>query len=436
MATEDKMNIDERYKYLRVMKKRYVKADRKTKGHFLDEMEAVTGLQRKSLSRLMNSSLKRKPRRRERGTIYGPEVDHALWVIYESLDYICAERLTPNLVWMARHLDEHGELKTTPELLEQLGQISVSTVGRRLQRIRRLIPLARLPRKKPRGRNLTRDIPMLRLPWTITEPGHFETDLVHHCGPTTAGEYMCTLQMIDVATGWSERVAVLGRSYLVMEDAFRRILARLPFLLREIHPDNGSEFLNHHMLRFWGGIVRGVTISRSRPFHKNDNPRVEQKNSTLVRAYLGYDRLDSVAQVIATNELYDEMWLYYNLFQPVMILTEKEVIREAGKPARVKRRYGEARTPFDRLCKTDAILPEHRELLEALRDSINPRRLRQEIYDDIDRIFALPGATPRTTENVHLTLMKNLNLAQGGDHLLNFAFNRTPIVEQDETDSS
>lgn len=247
---------------------------------------------------------------------------------------------------------------------------------------------------------------------------------------------MCTLQMIDVATGWSERVAVLGRSYLVMEDAFRRILARLPFLLREIHPDNGSEFLNHHMLRFWGGIVRGVTISRSRPFHKNDNPRVEQKNSTLVRAYLGYDRLDSVAQVIATNELYDEMWLYYNLFQPVMILTEKEVIREAGKPARVKRRYGEARTPFDRLCKTDAILPEHRELLEALRDSINPRRLRQEIYDDIDRIFALPGATPRTTENVHLTLMKNLNLAQGGDHLLNFAFNRTPIVEQDETDSS
>jgi hypothetical protein len=96
---------------------------------------------------------------------------------------------------------------------------------------------------------------------------------------------MCTLQMIDVATGWSERVAVLGRSFRVMEAAFLHILARLPFPILEIHPDNGSEFFNHHMLRFWGQIVQGVKLSRSRPFHKNDNPRVEQKNATLVRAY-------------------------------------------------------------------------------------------------------------------------------------------------------
>jgi hypothetical protein len=436
MSTEEKMNIDERYKYLRLMKERYVKADRKMKGRLLDEMEAVTGLHHKSLIRLMNRPLKRKSRHRERGTTYGAEVDHASWVIYESFDYICAERLTPNLVWMACHLDKHGELRTTPELLEQLGQISVSTVGRKLCRIRRLIPLVRLPRKKARGRHLTRDIPMLRLPWTITEPGHLETDLVHHCGPTAAGEYMCTLQMIDVAIGWSERVAVLGRSYLVMEDAFRRILARLPFLLREIHPDNGSEFFNHHMLRFWGEIVQGVTISRSRPFHENDNPRVEQKNSTLVRSYLGYERLDSVAQVIATNRLYDEMWLYYNLFQPVMILSEKEVIREDGKPTRVKRRYDEAHTPFDRLCQTDAISPEHREQLEALRDRTNPRRLRQEIYDDIERIFALPGAAPGTTENVYLTLMKSLDPGEGNINLFDLAFNRTPILEKDESVSS
>jgi hypothetical protein len=427
MSAEEKMNIDERYKYLRVMKQRYMKANRKMKGQLLDEMEAVTGLHQKSLIRLMNSPLRRKSRRRERETTYQADVTQALWVIYESLDYICAERLTPNLVWMAHHLERHGELRTTPELLEQLGQISVSTVGRRLQRIRELTPLVRLPRKKPSGRQLTRDIPMLRLPWTITEPGHAEADLVHHCGPTAAGLYMCTLQMIDVATGWSERAAVLGRSFLVMEDAFRRILARLPFPLLEIHPDNGNEFFNHHLLRFWGDIVQGVTISRSRPFHKNDNPRVEQKNSTLVRAYLGHERLDTVAQVIAANRLYDKMWLYYNLFQPVMILSEKEVIREDDKPARVKRRYKDARTPFDRLCQTNAILPEHREQLEVLRDSINPRALRQEIYDDIDHIVALPGATPGTSENVHFTLLKNLE--QGGDPRLNLTFHRTPIVE-------
>jgi hypothetical protein len=424
MSYNEDMTINERRKYLRTMKKRYIKANRKMKGRLLDEMEAVTGLDRKTLIRLMNGSLKRKRRSAQRGRTYGPQVDDALRVIYESYDYICAERLTPNLVQMARHLAAHGELEATPVLLDQLRRISISTVQRRLSRIRQDQP--RLPRKKPKPRRkLLRDIPMLRLPWNIAQPGHFETDLVHHCGPSASGEYACTLQMIDVATGWSERRAVLGRSLLVMEDAFRYILARLPFPVLQIHPDNGSEFFNHHMLRFWGDIVQGVTISRSRPFHKNDNPRVEQKNRTLVRAYLGDDRIDTVAQVLALNALYDQMWVYYNFFQPVMHLVEKEVIREDGQPARVKRRHDEARTPFDRLCQTDAILPDHRELLEGLRDAINPRRLRQEIYDAIEHLFALPGAVPGIGENVHLSLAKSRE--KGDDDWLSFEFNRTPI---------
>jgi len=246
---------------------------------------------------------------------------------------------------------------------------------------------------------------MKRIAWDEREPGHFEVDLVHHCGSSASGEYACTLQMIDVATGWSERVAVLGRSYLVMQDAFRRIVARLPFQIREIHPDNGSEFLNHHMVRFWGELVQGVILSRSRPYQKNDNRNVEQKNATLVRAYLGHDRIDSVAQVLALNELYDEMWRYYNLFQPVMHLIEKTVTLEEGQPVRVKRKHDQARTPFDRLCSTDAIDQQCRERLEALRDQINPRRLRQEIYDSIDRLFDLPGAVSGVTEDVFQTLV-------------------------------
>ena len=424
MSNDEKMTIDERRKYLRMMKKRYIRADRKTKGELLDEMEAVTGLDRKTLIRLMNGSLERKPRRSERGATYGSEVDDALRVIHESEDFICAERLTPNLVWLAQHLAAHGELSTPPPLLEQLGRISLSTVERRLSRITQDQP--RLPRRKPKPRQkLLRRIPMLRLPWTIVVPGHFETDLVHHCGSSASGEYACTLQMIDVATGWSERRAVLGRSYLVMEDAFLRILARLPFPIRHIHPDNGSEFFNHHMLRLWGDIVQDVTISRSRPWHKNDNPRVEQKNHTLVRAYLGDERIDSVAQVLALNALYDKMWRYYNLFQPVMHLVRKEVIQENGQPARVKRHHDDARTPFDRLCDTDAILPEHQAQLDALRDSINPRRLRQEIHDDIECLFTLPAATPGVTENVHQTLAKNQE--KGDNDALDFAFNRSPI---------
>ncbi len=409
MIKEDKMTVDERRKYLRRMKKRYDKADRKEQGWLLDEMEAVTGLHRKSLTRLMRGSLARKAHCKRRRETYGAEVDDSLRVIAESLDYICAERLTPNLVWMAKHLAAHGEMEVTPPLLEQLGQISVSTVGRRLRRIRQDQP--RLPRRSsPRTRPLTQDIPMKRIPWDEQEPGRLETDLVYHCGLSTSGEFVHTLQMIDVATGWSERRAILGRSYLVMEHAFRYILARLPFPVKEIHPDNGSEFLNYHLIRFWKEQVKGVALSRSRPYHKNDNRFVEQKNATLVRAYLGHDRLDTVAQTRAVNWLYDKMWWYYNFFQPVMRLQEKIVVTGSeGSLSRLKRRFDHASTPFDRLCATDAIPQECRTQLEALRSQINPRHLRLEIYALLDYIFSLPGAVPGKTEDVHQLLATDLH---------------------------
>jgi hypothetical protein len=429
MSTEDKMTIDERRKYLRIIRQRYRKANRRGKGQILDEMEAVTGLHRKSLIRLICGDLERQPRSRERGSAYGPEVDDALRVIAESLDYICADRLKPVLVETACRLAKHGEMEISPPLLDQLERISISTVKRRLARIRQDQP--RLPRKPPGGgRKLLQAIPMTRIPWDVQVPGCFETDLVHQCGPRATGEYVCTLQMIDVLTGWSERRAVLGRSYLVMKDAFLYFLARLPLPVQEIHPDNGSEFLNHHMINFWGEIVQGVRLSRSRPYQKNDNRFVEQKNRTLVRAYLGDERLDTVAQTLAVNHLYDRMWVYYNFFQPVMRLSKKIVIPGTdGQPARIKRRYDEARTPFDRLCDTTAILPEHRDQLEALRDRTNPRQLCQEIYDWIDYIFALPNADPKITENVHHTLA--MAGSQKGEHYLpRFSFNRTPIREK------
>jgi len=409
MSAEDRMSIDERYKYLIRMQKRYRRACRSERGQLLDEMEVMTELHRKSLIRLMSGNLERKPRRNQRGRTYGPDVDDALRVIAESVDYLCADRLTPNLVWLAEHLAAHHEMEVTPSLLAQLGCISVSTVKRSMKRIRQDEP--RLPRPAPRRvHRLTRDIPMRRIPWYEPEPGHIETDLVHHCGPRAHGEYLCSMQMIDVATGWSELRAVLGRSYLVMEDAFRYTMARLPFPILELHPDNGSEFFNYHMLRFFQREMRGVTLSRSRPYHKNDNRFVEQKNSSLVRAYLGHDRLDTVAQTIAVNQLYDKIWVYYNLFQPVMRLVEKVVIPVEGQGTRVKRRYDQARTPFDRLCQTTAISQPRREQLEILRDRTNPRRLRQEIYDCIDYIFSLPNATPGQRQNVHLTLAIPLDL--------------------------
>jgi hypothetical protein len=435
MSADDEMTIDERFKYLRKMKKRYVDAGRKERGHLLDEMEAVTGLHRKSLIRLINGNLKRKPRHRQRGRTYGPEVDDALRVIAESLDFICAQRLTPNLTWLAKCLAAHGELTASPQVLEQLERISVSTVERTLARIRQ--DVRRLPRKGPRRANrVTRDIPMRRISWDEQEPGHFEADLVHHCGYSASGEYVSTVQLVDVATGWSERVAVLGRSYLVMKDAFQQILTRLPFPILEIHPDNGSEFFNHHMLRFWNEAIPGVQLSRSRPYHKRDNRFVEQKNSSLVRGYLGHDRLDSVTQTVAVNRLYNMMWLYYNFFQPVMRLTEKTWPQKDGEASPVKRRYDQARTPFDRLCATNAISQEQKEQLQAFRDQVNPRRLCREIHDLLDYIFSLPGAVPGTTESVRRTLTSHAGTGQDQLSLISAYMQQKPkILERKERTS-
>jgi hypothetical protein len=191
----------------------------------------------------------------------------------------------------------------------------------------------------------------------------------------------------------------------VMRDAFQHILLRVPFPVLELHPDNGGEFFSHHLLAFWGERIQGLELSRSRPWHKNDNRFVEQKNDTLVRAYLGHERLDTVAQTRALNALYEDLWAYYNLFQPVMRLMEKEVVRDEKGQTRVRRRYDEARTPFDRLCATEVLAPQQRESLARRRDATNPRQLRQSIYDQLEALWRLPEAVPGQTEDVYATLL-------------------------------
>jgi hypothetical protein len=391
MPAEDRMTLDERRKYLVLMRLRYVKASRIERGRLLDEMGLVTELHRKSLVRLMAAGPVRKLRQRQRGRTYDHEVDDVIRVVAESLDYICAERLTPALAPTARLLVAHGELTVSEAVFEKLRRISIATVGRILRRLRQ--DERRLPRRGPeRAAHILREIPALRIPWDIREPGHFEVDLVHHSGPSTSGEYLHTLQMTDVATGWSERVAVLGRSALVMEAAFRRILARLPFPILELHPDNGSEFLNYHLLGFFKQAVKGARISRSRPWQKNDNRFVEQKNDSLVRAYLGCDRLDSVAQAQAANQLYDHMWLYYNFFQPVLHISEKTLLVNEGQRTHVKRRYDAAATPFDRLCASHVLPADDQQTLYQMRQQTNPRRLHRQVHSLLEYVQALPAA--------------------------------------------
>ena len=379
------LTIDERRKYLKRVWSRYRQADRAGRGQLLTEREQVTGLHRKSLVRLLAApSLERRPRRRQRGRRYGLAVRGVVATVWESLDYICAERLTPALLPTARHLAQFGECQLTPQVEEQLATISRATVQRMLTTMAR--PTPRLPRKGPEEANRLRQaVPMGRLPWQLDQPGHFEVDLVHHCGASATGEYVHTIQMVDIATGWSERVAVLGRSQRAMEAGFRRILGRVPFPVRELHPDNGSGFFNDHLIRFWGEEITGLTLSRSRPYHKNDNRLVEQKNATLVRAYLGYGRLDTPAQAEALDRLYEQLWLYYNLFQPVLHLAEKVVT-----DSRLRRKWDTATTPYQRVVSTGVLTEDWRVTLDARYAQTNPRQLRRTIYADLARLWVAP----------------------------------------------
>lgn len=388
MLADEEMSVDERRKYLKLMLPRYLRADRAGRGGLLTEMEHVTKLHRKALIRLLHQdSLDRQPRLAQRGSVYGPEVADVIRVVWESEDYVCAERLTPSLVPMAQQLARFGELRLTGELERQLSGISEATVQRLLGRFRQ--DTARLPRRGPESANrLAREIPMGRIPWETVEPGHFEMDLVHHCGPASVGDYVHTLQMVDVATGWSERVGVFGRTYRAMVAGSERIVKRVPFPIRELHPDNGSEFVNEHILGYFRDKVKDLALSRSRPYHKNDNRNVEQKNYSLVRAYLGYERIDTAAQSMAVNALYDRMWLYYNLFQPVMHLVSKEVVGQN----RIRRKWDEARTPYERVLAAGVLSEGQQARLTGLYARTNPRKLRGEIRQIIETLWDEPKA--------------------------------------------
>ena len=238
---EETMNIQERYKYLRKMKALYWAADRRTKHELLGHMHHVTGYSRNYLCSLLQSpGPYRRQRTRERGCTYGPEVTEVLTFVADVLDWPCAERLKPVLPRTAQHLAQFGELALTEGLLEQLAQISVSTVRRRLADARppsRRLPLQ--PGKRRVDSSVQQQVPIALIPWDVSEPGHFEVDLVLHNRSGLEGPFVSTLQCVDVLTGWSERIALLGHDFSAMWRAILPFQQRCPIPVREIHVDNG-----------------------------------------------------------------------------------------------------------------------------------------------------------------------------------------------------
>jgi len=247
---------------------------------------------------------------------------------------------------------------------------------------------------------------MRKIPWNETEAGHFEVDLVHHCGEAATGDYVHTIQMVDVTTGWCEIAAVMGRSFRVMKNGFDFMLSRLPIPVVEIHPDNGSEFFNQHLLRFWKQTLVNVEITRSRPYQKNDNRFIEENNHSLIRAYIGHDRFDTQEQLKAIRQLYEHLWLYHNFFQPVMRLQEKIYRNEF----QYQRKYDQAKTPYDRLKAKNVLNKNLMKRLDDLRAQTNPIYLREQIDLHITRLLSLPVLDKSETVNIFETLIQEADI--------------------------
>ena len=374
---------------LRAYRKRYAQASRRERTAVLDEFCRLSGYHRKYAIALLGRRADEvaDPPRRRRGVAYSSAALKVVEAIWTAAGYPWSQRLKALLpLWLPW---ARGHLPGLTEALERevLG-ISARQIDRRLAAKKRRLRRRIYGRTKP-GALLKHQIPVKAGPWDVTEPGYAEIDLVSHSGPSARGEFGYTLNLTDVHTGWCESRAVLGRGEKGVVAALDAIRRALPFPLRAIDSDNGSEFINFHLV----GYCRDqqLQFTRGRPYKKNDNARVEQKNWTHVRRLLGWERYDSPAAIAAMNDLYARpLPLMMNLFQPSVKLKERERVG-----TRLRRRYEPARTPFDRLQDFYRGRPRPGELraLAARRERTDPFALAQTIQDqlhDIERLRSAP----------------------------------------------
>jgi hypothetical protein len=358
---------------LEAIRPRYLQANKAEKGRILDEFVATTGYHRKYAIRLLRHGPPRRPAGRRRGRrTYTPAVVHALTQVWEVCDGICSRRLHPFLPEIVEVLERHQELVLAPETKALLLRMSRATMDRLLKPARDRRPQRGLSTTKP-GTLLKKAIPVRTFAdWDDVRPGFLELDLVAHCGDSTKGEYIHTLDTVDVATGWSECVAVPNRGQLAVFQALQLIRTRLPFPLLGIDSDNDSAFINNHLYRYTQR--EHITFTRSRPYKKNDQAHIEQKNWSVVRRLIGYDRYDSAEALASLNALYEDLRLYVNFFQPSLKLLDKRRVDN-----KVRKTYDPAKTPYQRLLQSSDVSEASREALRQTYAKLNPVALRRSI---------------------------------------------------------
>jgi hypothetical protein len=383
--------------YLRSIYKRYRHARRAEQGMILEEFCKVCGYNRKYAIWLLNRPLPKAavPKRTiSRSPTYSQAMVGILAKVWEASGYLCSQRLKAALVhwlpWIRQRFEPSQPLE------DQLLAISARQMDRRLRATKHIVKRRLYGTTRP-GSLLKQMIPIKTDHWDVNTPGYLEIDLVSHSGASAVGEFLHSLDCVDIATCWVERKAVMGKGGLGILNAVKEIEHKLPFRLRGIDSDNGSEFINNHLLTFCQQRPTGCAIqfTRSRPYKKDDNAHIEQKNWTHVRKLLGWDRYDTAQALEATNRLYEELRIFQNLFQPSMKLKCK--IR---KGSRLIRRYDTARTPFERVVECQQADPQKVAVLEHTLKRTDPFELSGRIDQQLERLYQLASRVDKAPREI------------------------------------
>lgn len=367
------MDRNARNQYLRDLREEYGLAAKRSKGYLLDEAEKRTGLVRKVLirklahpARLVERAIR--PRKRR----YDSAVAGALVELWKLFDFPCGQRLAPVLREQVPRLLARRQWSCAPPVAQKLQTISPKSIDRLLAGERRRLQLPQY-RHSPARRLLLEQIPLkVADEWDRTQVGNLQLDYVAHCGQSTAGSFLWTLSVVDIATGWWQGQALVDRTAHATRRALDHIRRHLPFRIRELHPDNDSSILNRLLIDYCRQCQ--IALSRSRPLKKNDNCWIEQKNWTHVRKLVGYHRLTGERECRLLRDLYRLWSLWRNFFQPVMRLRSK--LRVGAK---LHRSYAPAATPYQRLLASGQLSSPARQALRTHYNSLNPIELMRQI---------------------------------------------------------
>ena len=374
------MSLKTRKELVSCVAPRYNGATKAEKQKILDEFTATTGYHRKYATHLLKhheahpatakpTAQSRNPDRRRK---YGDDVKDALIVVWETASQICSKRLVPFLPQLVDALERHGHLNLPQETRAKLLAISPATVDRLLADVRRA-KQGGTAAKSSRTSLLKQQISIRTFSdWADVQPGYMEADLVAHCGTNVSGSFLHTLTMTDVVTGWTECQALLFRGQETVVRAVSELTAQLPMVLLGLDTDNGSEFLNNGLLAYC--TQHDIDFTRCRPYKKNDQCFVEQKNGAIVRRFIGYDRFEGVAACQILTELYQSLRLYINFFQPSLKLLSK-----ARQGSRIVKKYEPAQTPYQRVLVAANIATATKEALKRQFTELDPIALQNEI---------------------------------------------------------